>query len=197
MYPGDILYVDYDGDGKIYSGAGTADDPGDRRIIGNRTPRMIYGIRAGVNWKGFDLQLFFHGVGKMDFWRTDQMVWPNGSWGVNFKETLDFWTEDNPGAFFPRTYANNAVNTSYNRWTQTKYLADASFLRLQNITLSYTLPRNIVKKIYLDNLRVYISGENLKTWDHLPHGLEPEMLSNGAWTYPYMRKISFGINLTI
>ncbi|MCM1484349.1 MAG: TonB-dependent receptor [Muribaculaceae bacterium] len=197
MNPGDVLYVDYDGDGKIYSGSGTANDPGDRRVIGNTTPRYMYGIRAGVNWNGFDLQIFFHGVGKRDYWRTDQMAWPNGSWGVNFKETLDFWSPENPDAYFPRTYANNAVNTSYNRWVQTKYLADASFFRLQNITLSYTLPRNIVKRIFLDNVRVYVSGENLKTWDHLPHGLEPEMLSNGAWTYPYMRKISFGINLTI
>lgn len=197
MNPGDILYVDYDGDGKIYSGEGTADEPGDRRIIGNTTPRYQYGIRAGFSWKGFDFSMFFHGVGKRDYWRTDQLAWPTGDWGTNFKETLDFWSEENPNAFFPRTYANNRVNTSYNRWTQTKYLADASFFRLQNITLSYSLPKNIISRLFIENLRIYVTGENLKTWDHLPKGLEPEMLSNGAWTYPYLRKISFGINLTL
>lgn len=197
MNPGDILYKDLDGDGKIYSGAGTADDPGDRRVIGNTTPRYQYGIHAGMNWNGFDLSFIINGVGKRDYWRTDQLAWPNGSWGVNFKHTLDFWTEDNPEAFYPRCYSNNTVNTSYNHWTQTKYLADASFVRLQNITIAYTLPKNIVSKLYLENLRIYLTGENLKTWDHLPEGLEPDMLANGAWTYPYMRKISFGISLIL
>ena len=198
VYPGDVLYKNFDDDPTtIWSGEGTADNPGDRRIIGNTTPRYHYGITAGVSYKGFDLSIMLRGVGKRDYWRTDQIAWPNGSWGSMFKETLDFWSPDNPDAFFPRTYANNAVNTSYNRWTQTKYLADASFLKLQNVTLSYTFPKKLIEPVKLSNLKVFVTGENLYTWDHLPEGLEPDMLSQGAWNYPFMRKVSFGINVTL
>ena len=198
VYPGDVLYKNFDDDPTtIWSGEGTADNPGDRRIIGNTTPRYHYGITAGVSYKGFDLSIMLRGVGKRDYWRTDQIAWPNGSWGSMFKETLDFWSPENPNAFFPRTYSNNAVNTSYNRWTQTKYLADASFLKLQNVTLSYTFPKKLTESIKLSNLKVFMTGENLYTWDHLPEGLEPDMLSQGAWNYPFMRKVSFGINVTL
>lgn len=197
MYPGDVLYKNFDDDTEtIWSGDGTADNPGDQRIIGNSTPRFHYGITAGVSWKGLDLSIFLRGVGKRDYWRTDQISYPAGGWGSLFKETLDFWTRENPNAYFPRIYANDGVNTSRNRWKQSKYLADASYLKLQNITLSYTLPKVWSSRIYLDEVKVFFSGENLYTWDHLPEGLETDMLHKGAWEYPFMRKFSFGINVT-
>ncbi|WP_291594104.1 TonB-dependent receptor [Bacteroides sp.] len=197
VYPGDVLYKNFDDDTEtIYSGEGTADNPGDQRIIGNSTPRFHYGITAGVSWKGFDLSIFLRGVGKRDYWRTDQIAWPTGNWGSLFKETLDFWTPSRPDAFYPRVYAQDAVNTSFNRWKQTKYLADASYIKLQNITLSYTLPKRWSKRVYFDEIKVFFSGENLHTWDHLPEGLETDMLTKGAWEYPFMKKYSFGINVT-
>lgn len=195
--PGDVLYKNFDDDTEtIWSGEGTADNPGDQRIIGNSTPRFHYGITAGVSWKGFDLSVFLRGVGKRDYWRTDQISYPAGGWGSLFKETLDFWTPTNTNAYFPRIYANDGVNTSTNRWKQSKYLADASYLKLQNITLSYTLPKTLSNRIYFDEVKVFLSGENLYTWDHLPEGLETDMLQKGAWDYPFMRKFSFGINVT-
>lgn len=197
VYPGDVLYKNFDEDTEtIWSGKGTADDPGDQRIIGNSTPRFHYGITAGVSWRGLDLSVFLRGVGKRDYWRTDQIAWPTGSWGSLFKETLDFWTPENTNAYYPRVYANNGVNTSRNRWTQSKYLANAAYLKLQNITISYTLPKTWSNRVYLDDVKVFFSGENLYTWDHLPEGLETDMLTTGAWSYPFMRKFSFGINVT-
>lgn len=197
VYPGDILYKNFDDDTEtIWSGEGTADNPGDQRIIGNSTPRFHYGITAGVSWKGFDLSIFLRGVGKRDYWRTDQIAYPSGGWGSLFKETLDFWTPSNTNAYYPRIYANDGVNTEKNRWKQTKYLADASFLKLQNITFSYTFPKVLSKRIYFDEIKVFFSGENLYTWDHLPEGLETDMLKKGAWEYPFMKKFSFGINVT-
>lgn len=197
VYPGDILYKNFDEDKEtIWSGNGTADNPGDQRIIGNSTPRFHYGINAGIRWKGLDISVFLRGVGKRDYWRTDQIAWPNGSWGSLFKETLDFWTPENTDAFYPRVYANNAGNTDKNRWKQTKYLADASYLKLQNITVSYTLPKQWTEHMYLDDVKVFFSGENLYTWDHLPEGLETDMLSKGMWEYPFMRKFSVGFNVT-
>lgn len=197
VYPGDVLYKNFDDDPtEIYSGAGTADNPGDQRIIGNSTPRYHYGITAGVGWKGFELTVFLRGVGKRDYWRRDQIAWPTGSWGSLFKETLDFWSPENTNAFYPRVYANNGVNTDKNHWVQSKYLADASYLKLQNITLSYTLPKAWCTKVHFDQIKVFATGENLYTWDHLPEGLETDMLTKGAWEYPFMRKFSFGINVT-
>lgn len=93
-------------------------------------------------------------------------------------------------------YSNDGVNTSYNHWKQSKYLANASYLKLQNITLSYTLPKVWSQRLYFDDVKVFFSGENLYTWDYLPEGLETDMLSKGAWEYPFMRKFSFGINVT-
>jgi len=154
------------------------------------------GITAGISWKGLDLSIFLRGVGKRDYWRTDQIAWPTGGWGSLFKETLDFWTPTNTNAYYPRVYSNDGVNTSYNHWKQSKYLANASYLKLQNITLSYTLPKVWSQRLYFDDVKVFFSGENLYTWDHLPEGLETDMLSKGAWEYPFMRKFSFGINVT-
>lgn len=197
VYPGDVLYKNFDDDATtIWSGKGTADDPGDQRIIGNSTPRFHYGINAGLSWKGFDLSIFLRGVGKRDFWRTDQIAWPTATWGSLFKETLNFWTPEHTDAYFPRVYANNGVNTATNRWKQTKYLANAAYVKLQNITLSYTLPKVWTKQIYFDEVKVFFSGENLHTWDHLPEGLESDMLSKGAWEYPFMKKFSLGFNVT-
>ena len=88
------------------------------------------------------------------------------------------------------------MNTSRNRWVQTKYLADASYLKIQNITVSYTLPKEWLKNHGLETVKVFCSGENLHTWDHLPEGLEADMLSQGAWTYPFMKKYSLGVNIT-
>ena len=197
VYPGDVLYKNFDDDAStIWTGKGTADDPGDQRIIGNSTPRFHYGINAGLSWKGFDLSIFLRGVGKRDFWRTDQIAWPTGTWGSLFKETLNFWTPEHTDAYFPRVYANNGVNTGSNRWKQTKYLANAAYVKLQNITLSYTLPKTWSKQVYFDEVKVFFSGENLHTWDHLPEGLESDMLSKGAWEYPFMKKFSLGFNVT-
>ena len=197
VYPGDILYKNFDEDTEyIFQGENTVYHPGDQRIIGNNTPRYQYGITAGVTYKGFDLSIFLRGVGKRDYWRTDQMAWPTGGWGSLFKETLDFWTPENTDAYFPRVYSQDQTNTSFNRKVQTKYLANAAYLKIQNITLSYTLPKSFCQRIYMDNIRVFVSGENLHTWDHLPEGLESDMLSKGAWEYPFMKKYSLGINVT-
>lgn len=197
VYPGDVLYKNFDNDPTtIYSGEGTADNPGDMRIIGNSTPRYHYGITAGVGWKGLELSVFLRGVGKRDYWRTDQLAWPTGGWGSLFKNTLDFWSPENTDAFYPRVYANDGVNTGRNHWVQTKYLADASYLKLQNITISYTVPKMWCAKLHFDQIKVFATGENLHTWDHLPEGLETDMLSKGAWQYPFMKKFSFGFNVT-
>lgn len=195
LYPGDIIYKNFDeNESEIYSGDNTIYNPGDQKIIGNSTPRYFFGITGGLDYKGFDFSFIVRGVGKRDFWRTDQLAWPTGGWNSLYKETLDFWSPDNPNAYYPRTYAQDETNTVYNRKVQTKYLANGAYMKIQNITLSYTLPKKLTDSWYLGTVKVYVTGENLYTFDHLPKGLEPE--SDAAWSYPFMRKYSFGFNIS-
>ena len=192
-YPGDVKYKDLDGDNKISYGKNTADDPGDRKVIGNSEPRYCYGIRADAQWKGFDLSIFFQGVGKKDVVLGGNQFWGFGNeWHVPFPHTLDSWTEDNRDAYFPRSTYDNVTG---NRVTQTRYLQDASYLRLKNLTLGYTLPKSLLGKWKIDNIRVYISGQNLLTFDHLFDIYDPETVS--VSTYPLQKSISFGLNITL
>ena len=192
-YPGDVKYKNLDGDDKISYGKNTADDPGDRKVIGNSEPRYSYGIKADAQWKGFDLSIFFQGVGKKDVELSGNQFWGFGNeWHVPFPHALDSWTEDNRNAYFPRSTYDNVTG---NRVTQTRYLQDASYLRLKNLTIGYTLPRALLERWKIDNIRLYMSGQNLLTFDHLFDIYDPETVNIGA--YPLQKSISFGLNITL
>jgi TonB-linked SusC/RagA family outer membrane protein len=202
--PGDIKFVDLDPDGEINDGEGTVFAPGDRKIIGNSTPRYQYGINANVGWKGFDLSVLLQGVGKRDAWMSGEIFFPPGLNYIGvYENTLNYWkpvdlanndfTAANPDAYFPRIYNDNE-NKGSNYSVQTKYLQDASYLRVKNITLGYTFPKEVVNRVGLTAGKVFFSGENLFTFDHLNPGIDPERL---GWGYPFYATYSFGINLTL
>lgn len=192
-YPGDVKYKDLDGDGKITRGKNTADDPGDQKVIGNSEPRYAFGLRGGMKWRDFDFDFFFQGIGKKDVVLGGNQFWGFGSeWHVPFKHALDSWTEDNRNAYFPRSTYDNVTG---NRQTQTRYLQDASYIRLKSVTLGYTLPKTVLTKLKVDNVRLYVSGQNLLTFDHLFDIYDPETVSVG--TYPISKSISFGVNITL
>lgn len=192
-YPGDVKYKDLDGDGKISFGQNTLSDPGDRTVIGNSEPRYAYGIRADLAYKGFDLNIFLQGVGKRDVVLGGNQFWGFGNeWHVPFPHALDAWREDNRDAYFPRSTFDNVTG---NRQTQTRYLQDASYLRLKNLTLGYTLPKSLLAQWGIENLRVYVTGQNLLTFDHLFDIYDPESL--GMDVYPIQKSISFGLNITL
>lgn len=203
--PGDIKIKDQDGNGVINYGKKTLNDHGDMKVIGNTEPRYIYSFRVGANWKGIDLDLFFQGVGKREMWVTGNMVLP-GWQGTeaNFAHTLDYWTPENTGAFYPR--AINYANTQqWNYETNDRYLLNMAYLRLKNLTVGYTLPARLTRKAYINRLRVYFSGENLFEFDKLgDNPIDPELAhtdltKNDARAfgraYPYRRTVSFGIQL--
>jgi TonB-linked SusC/RagA family outer membrane protein len=194
---GMLKFADLNGDKAINSGNNSADDPGDRTIIGNSRERLPYSIDMGANWKGFDLRVFFQGVGKREaypqtylrnciyFWGVYAESWSNPN-----TKNLDAWTEDNRDAFFPKLAQGNALGHY-----QTKYLQDASYLRLKNVTLGYTFPAQWMQKIKVRTLRVYFSGENLYTWHHIQvKGNDPEKFGDSTY-YPFQRTFSFGVNL--
>lgn len=190
---GDVRFEDLDGNNKIDIGDNTLANPGDRKIIGNSTPRFAFGITAGLEYKGIDFEMFWQGIGKRDWFpgNGSAAYWGfTNEWQTPLTTSLDFWTPENTNAFFPRLgWANGG-----NRNTSTRYLQNASYCRLKNVTLGYTLPRNILDKIGVSRLRVYVTGENLLTFTSLIKAFDPETLNN--MTYPINRKIAVGLNLT-
>ncbi len=196
--PGDIKYVDLNGDGLITDGNNTLDDPGDRSIIGNDTRRFQYGIFANASYKNFDLAVLVNGVAKRDLYQNNSVRFPyTNEFQVVYISQLDYWTPNNTSAFFPRNYALGGVNYGISRNTQTKYLLSGAYLRIKNITLGYTLPKSLLNKVNINQLRVFIAGENLYDLNDFPDGINTELQNkgNGA-TYPYLRSFSAGLNLT-
>ena len=188
---GDVKYVDLNHDGKINMGKNTLDDPGDRTIIGNSTPRYSYGITAGFEYKNFDFEMFWQGVGKRDYAAGGSSFWGfTSEWDTPLKPALDYWTSENTDAYFPRPNWNNGGN----RQTCDRYLQNAAYLRLKNITLGYTIPPVVLKKVGISRLRVYLQGENLLTFTPLIDAYDPEVIDN--LTYPITKKVSVGLNLT-
>lgn len=203
---GDIMYADLDNDGKITTGKGTLDDPGDRVVIGNSTPRYEYGITLDAAWKGIDFRVFFQGVGKRDYWLGDHYFWGahGGMWAsAGFRNHWDFFRPEghelgaNVNGYYPRPYHDNN-NGNKNKQVQSRYLQDASYFRMKNIQIGYTLPRHICEKIGMQSIRVYVSGDNLWTRSDISGVFDPELLG-GSWgqgkIYPLTKVISVGINI--
>ena len=190
---GDVKYEDLNNDGKIDIGKNTLDDSGDRKIIGNSTPRYSYGITAGFDYKGFDFEMFWQGIGKRDYWLGGSQFWGfTDEWCTPLTSSLDYWTEDNRDAYFPRLH-HYGVNGG-NHQVSTRYLQNAAYLRLKNVVLGYTIPRSITEKVKISRLRVFVQGENLLTSTPLIDSYDPETLNN--MTYPINKKISVGLNST-
>lgn len=195
--PGDMKYVDYNGDGIINAGQRTAKEPGDMQIIGNNTRRYQYGIKAGASYKGFSISMMMQGVGKRDLWMMNELYYPHyDKWSTLYSTQLDYWTAERTNAFFPRLYVDAQGNTPANTLTQTKFLQNGAYLELRNVTLAYSLPNSLISKWGLRKLSVFFSGENLANFNHLPKGMDPERESvSRGFAYPYMRQLSFGLNL--
>lgn len=188
---GDVKYEDLNNDGKINIGANTLSNPGDRKIIGNSTPRYAYGITAGLDYKGIDFEMFWQGIAKRDFMPGGSAFWGfTSEWDTPLKTALDYWTEDNKNAYFARPNWNNGGN----RQASTRYLQDASYIRLKNVTLGYTLSQSIVSRFRIQRLRFFVQGENLLTFTPLIESFDPETINN--MVYPINKKVSVGLNLT-
>ncbi len=220
--PGDIKFVDQNNDGVIDGGKGTADDHGDLVVIGNSQPRYQYSLRIGGDWKGFDLDLYFQGVGKRSMWTQSAFVMPfmRGADAIYKNQTSYITNEDaeagiiDQSATYPRLSSGSAAkgtisvleNGSTNFYPQSKYLVNMAYLRLKNITLGYTLPSQLTQKASISKVRVYASIYNaFNIIDHTKkYGLDPEInqgegsAGNGVWgrTDPMLRTYSCGIQIT-
>lgn len=217
---GDIKYKDLNKDGKIDTGKGTIDDHGDLKRIGNQLPRYEYSLRVGAMLKGFDVEVLLQGVGKRDMWSTSSLFIPHaaGAQMNIFENQLDYWTESNQNARFPRPYINGAFgslsglpgNSGCNNFApQTKYLNNLAYLRVKNFTVGYTLPKNLTRKIFVEKLRFYFSAQNLFTFDHIDGVMDPECTGGSSKSYtngmdmtmagramPFNRQWSCGLQIT-
>ena len=191
LYPGDIKYVDMNGDGKI-----TEEDEG--YIGGTEDPRIVYGFGGVIAYKNIDFNFFFQGTADAHRVIGNSTIFLPGSGttvqGNAYSENLDDrWTDDNqdPYAFWPRlTYGPNKNNYRASTW----WKKDMSFLRLKTVEIGYTFPKKWMEKIYSKGARVFVSGNNLlcfspfKLWD-------PELGTNNGLKYPMNRSILFGIDI--
>ena len=218
--PGDVKYVNLnEGTGKgqdmaINNGSNVVGDMGDMTIIGNTTPRYQYTINGSISWKGLSLSLMFQGVGKRDW---APVMGTAYFWGASslanttvFKEHLDYWTPDNPDAYYPNPYiaGNQAVGQYRAKTSQRadRYVQNAAYCRLKNLTLSYNLPEAWISKLHLTKAQVFFSGENLLTFTKLkifdPEGLFTGNSYGGAVeqagkNYPMTRVFSVGVVLNM
>lgn len=206
---GDVMYADVNGDGKISSGSGRLGDTGDITLIGNSTPRFLFGLDLYASWKGFDIRMFFQGVMKRDYWQGSGYLFGANSRGMwnsfGIEEVHDYFRDENTwsvkegyqtanvDAYLPRPLYNDK-----NVQTQTGYLQNAAYIRLKNMQIGYALPKSVVSKIGIQDLRIYFSGENLWTGTSLAKQFDPETISSGVGGigYPLSRTLSCGLNVS-
>ncbi|MEN8230176.1 MAG: TonB-dependent receptor [Bacteroidota bacterium] len=218
---GDMKYVDIDGNDTINDGNRTLDNHGDLSIIGNSLPRYNIAISLGANWKGFDFNMFWQGIGKHEYMKSFNwdgsrfwgIVWdPNHSTIFKGGQHLDYWRPadetnilgPNTDAYFPKPYFSEEIYKS--RQDQTRYLVNAAYLRLKSVQIGYTIPVQFTHRVHVQKLRIYFSGENLLTFTPLTKLLDPETATapltdaGRRWqaerAYPLSRVLSFGLNVT-
>jgi len=207
---GDIMYKDLDGEPGITQGGRTIDNHGDLKVIGNSTPRYFLGLNLCADWKGFDFRCFFQGVMKQDYWSTGGTFWGvygNLWYSIGLKEHNDYFRSEAIGmegheiaANLDSYYPRPAFNSGYkNQYVQTRYLQNASYIRLKNLQIGYTLPAALTQKVGVNKCRLYLSGENLWTGTSLSSLYDPETISGGyagrGNAYPLSRTFSIGLDL--
>ncbi|MBW3467833.1 SusC/RagA family TonB-linked outer membrane protein [Arthrospiribacter ruber] len=185
--PGDIRYVDVNGDGVV--------DNNDRTIIGNPQPKFFFGMNNTFNYGSFDLAIFINGTYGNDVWNVNSHeLYRNDGATNNVRDVMNRWTPENPSNEWPSSRTRPFVLSD-------RHIEDASFLRIRNITLGYTLPA--VKINWMRSCRVYIQGQNLFTFTNYS-GFDPEVNSLGQnpigigidrGTFPMARSFIMGVNL--
>src|SRR5690606_2536627 len=180
--PGDIRYVDFNIDGIINNL--------DQRIIGSPIPRYTYSANIDLGYRGFDLIVFFQGVGKADGYLAGHGIMPFFEGSTIQEYQRNSWRPDNPNAEFPRL----AFNESNNIQNSSFWLRDASYLRLKNLQVGYSFPKSILKD-KIQKLRLYASGQNLLTFDNFYPGFDVEAPVGNAGWYPQMKVFTVGLDV--
>ncbi len=233
-YAGDLKFIDRNGDGVIGYGKQTVEDHGDLDVIGNATPRYQFGLNLDFKWKGIGLSMFFQGIGKRDWYPMVETAFFYGQYNRPYGYLIENQIGDNYAHVDYST--ENWVVTNYDSnpyWSRRvgycanrnvgpltvendHYLQNAAYFRLKNLTIDYSLPKNILKKANISNVRFYLSMENLFTWSPIQKYtkmFDPEVIGPGdsdfdssseyglqgvgdGSSYPMLKSFTFGVNLT-
>lgn len=205
LHPGDVRYLDLNGDGVVNTGNNTLDNPGDRKVIGNSLPRFSYNFRLGLDWYGIDVSIFFQGVGHRDWYPSTEATTFWGPYSRPYQGFMekDFmknvWSESNRNAYFPLYRAYEALGSANSLGpVNDRYMQNIAYLRMKNVTVGYTLP---CWKNVFSQFRIYFSAENPCYYSPLMKyckSIDPESaaaISQGI-TYGFAKSFTFGITAT-
>lgn len=193
LAPGDIKYLDLNGDGKISAGGGTPENPGDLVYLGTTNARYTYGFDIDLAWKGFTFSTFIQGAMQRKFLISEETLSPIlGTADMPWTIHMDRWTPNNPNAFFPRMYQTDAHNFKpSDKWAQ-----NGNYVRLKNVQLGYSIPAKAIR--FVKGIQVYVSGQDLWESTKVLSVFDPEVGNNvSATAYPFYRTISFGLNMNL
>lgn len=222
---GDVKFKDLNGDNVINPGNNTLDNHGDLEVIGNTSPRYMYGLNLSVSWNNIGLSMFWQGVGQRDWYPAKESSYFWGQYGRPYGFALPWHNSSNqagidengvltnPNAYWPRLRSYIAeVSKGIMSQANDHFLQDASYIRLKNITIDYTLPSKISRKMGMESLKFYVTGENLFTYTPMhkwAKNFDPEVIGAGdpdyysaaggagdGYSYPMMRSITFGVNVS-
>lgn len=201
LRPGDVKYVDLNGDGVI--------DEDDRTYLGYGFPRYTFGFTYNFAWKGIDLCIMLQGVLKRSNSIRGEMIQPfHSDYSMTmFEHQLDYWSPNNRDAAWPRLATSGSVSNA-NNWGidgSEIYIVDGKYLRIKNIQIGYTFPKKWTKKIGCENLRIYADAQNPLTWTKYDF-VDPETTAfgsnmsgtgaNSVRNYPTLRYFGGGIDIT-
>jgi hypothetical protein len=189
--PGYIKYKDISGpDG---TPDGVVNDF-DRTILGNPSPRYEFSLNLGAEWKGFDVSVFFHGVGKKEIFYSGNGARPFYIGRTIMRNQLDNWTPENPNAEFPLLLIDGS-GSNVNNIISDFWVKSGAYLRLKNVVVGYSLPKNMLKKMNIENVRFYVNAQNLLTLSDAYKGYDPEASVSGGSFYPLMQTFTFGMDI--
>lgn len=194
LRPGDTKRLDLSRDYRI-SADGVEDS--DLQYIGDANPHFVFGITAGGSWKGFDLNVLFQGVGQQYIMRSGWMAYPFYAEYTNQNPNFlgQTWTANQQNARYPRL-SSHPARAKWNYENNDFMLQNSRYIRLKSLVFGYTLPKIWTKKVKLEKVRIYFSGNDLWEATSIDDGFDPEMgeVSNNSG-YPFCRTWSFGVNV--
>lgn len=185
---GDIKYRDLNKDGKI--------DINDMSVQGRSIPRFTYGFNLNLDFKGFDLSAFFQGVQDIDIYPYHNVAFPlfNGA-GITKEYLNNYWTPERPDAKYPRLFLPKR-GTLINSANSTFWLRDASYLRLKNVQLGYTINADLLKRVKIKKVRAYVNAQNILTFSKWKlTDPEKDILKQDIGDYPNAKIVTLGLNL--
>lgn len=199
LRPGDNMFADVNGDGKLSIG-NSATNMGDLVYLGRDDARYSYGINLGVQWKGIDFFAILQGVGKRTIFR-------DGTWRIPFGNLSNaqssfyvgkVWSPETPEAYYPNLHSGGGIN-NYNYQISSWSVENGAYLRLKNLVIGYTLPQAIMSRMKgIQKIRVYFSGSDLAEISHINDGWDPETTRTAANNerFPFYRFLTAGVNVT-